>query len=70
MFAPIYRALGRMGIGQAEADEMEIWVIAELIGPIEGDSMSAVPSAREINAARVAAAKAGASPPQSPGIQV
>ncbi len=36
-FAGIYKALGRMGIGQAEADEMELWVIGAVLGVDEPD---------------------------------
>lgn len=70
MFAPIYRSLARMGFGQGEADEMELWVIATVLDTDTQERPAGGLTAREINAARVAAARGDRPPPRPPGMQV
>lgn len=65
-FAPIYRALAQLGIGPRDADDLELWEIAAVLG-VDLDSGTVPlgqPDQRAILRARVEAAEHGTSAPQ------
>lgn len=49
--------MARRGFGQAEVDEMELWVIAELLG-VSDTPLTPAARARQVMAERVARAQA------------
>lgn len=67
-WAPIYKAMAMRGIGQAAVDEMELWVVAEILGVNDSDDRLLTEAEQrrrdaQMNAARVRAAEMGEPPP-------